>query len=69
MMKKFEIKMFDVNGKRRTLIMHSNDDIDTTFVTVFESLGRAHWLGDAIRHKAINMANIVEIASIEEVKE
>lgn len=69
MMKKFGIKMFDVNSKRRTLIMHSDDDIDKTFINVFNSLGKANWLGDIIRHKAITMTNIVEITSIEEAKE
>lgn len=60
--------MFDVNSKVRTFILHSNGDLDETFVSLIESLGEGKWIGNTIRHKAINMGNIVEIASIEEVK-
>lgn len=70
-MKKFEIKMFDVNSKVRTLMGKANsvDDMwDKTIATINDFKSNSMWVQSDDK-RLINLNNIVEIASIEEVKE
>ncbi|MDK1718699.1 hypothetical protein N0K73_05360 [Dellaglioa algida] len=71
MMKKFEIKMFDVNSKRRSVII-----ADESLEGCIKKLKRflpdrmsAGWINDFDETQWINLSNIVEITSIEEAKE
>lgn len=70
-MKKFEIKMFDVNSKVRTLIIEgeSTDDALDQIIEVMADTNDEYskWVS-SIDSRIINLNNIVEIASIEEVK-
>lgn len=70
-MKKFEIKMFDVNSKVRTLIIEgeSTDDALDQIIEVIADTNDEYskWVS-SIDSRIINLNNIVEIASIEEVK-
>jgi len=72
MMKKFEIKMFDVNSKVRTLIIEgeSTDDALDQIIEVMADTNDEYskWVS-SIDSRIINLNNIVEITSIEEVKE
>lgn len=69
-MKKFEIKMFDVNSKVRTLIIEgeSTDDALDQIIEVMADTNDEYskWVS-SIDSRIINLNNIVEIASIEEV--
>lgn len=71
-MKKFEIKMFDVNSKVRTLIIEgeSTDDALDQIIEVMADTNDEYskWVS-SIDSRIINLNNIVEITSIEEVKE
>ncbi|TWW13156.1 hypothetical protein LABALGNA3A7_09620 [Dellaglioa algida] len=70
-MKKFEIKMFDVNSKVRTLIGKAdsvNDMWDKTVTTINDFKNNSIWVQSDDK-RLINLSNIVEIHSIEEVKE
>lgn len=70
-MKKFEIKMFDVNSKVRTLIIEgeSTDDALDQIIEVMADTNDEYskWVS-SIDSRIINLNNIVEITSIEEVK-
>lgn len=72
MMKKFEIKMFDVNSKVRTLIIEgeSTDDALDQIIEVMADTNDEYskWVS-SIDSRIINLNNIVEITSIEEAKE
>lgn len=72
MMKKFEIKMFDVNSKVRTLIIEgeSTDDALDKIIEVMADTNDEYskWVS-SIDSRIINLNNIVEITSIEEAKE
>ncbi|MDK1716393.1 hypothetical protein [Dellaglioa algida] len=71
MMKKFEIKMFDVNSKVRTLIIEgeSTDDALDKIIEVMADTNDEYskWVS-SIDSRIINLNNIVEITSIEEVE-
>ena len=70
-MKKFEIKMFDVNSKVRTLIIEgeSTDDALDKIIEVMADTNDEYskWVS-SIDSRIINLNNIVEITSIEEVE-
>ena len=70
MMKKFEIKMFDVNSKVRTLIIEgeSTDDALDKIIEVMADTNDEYskWVS-SIDSRIINLNNIVEITSIEEI--
>lgn len=70
MMKKFEIKMFDVNSKVRTLIIEgesTDDALDQIIEVMADTNGEYSKWVSSIDSRIINLNNIVEIASIEEV--
>lgn len=68
MMKKFGIKMFDVNSKVRTITVLAVDTEDTLEM-IGDAFDRDNGLFVGVDKRVINLSNIVEIVSIEEVKE
>lgn len=67
-MKKFEIKMFDVNSKVRTLTQKADHANEVYEDLQFHIDVENYWIL-GVDGRLINLSNIVEITSIEEVKE
>lgn len=67
-MKTYEIKMADVAGYIRTLIMTSKEE-NITSEKVMRSLAENDWAMSADGHNMINLTNIIEVFSIREVTE
>lgn len=69
-MKKFEIKMFDVNSKVRTILV-DDDNLESCIKNLkrfLPDVNSAGWINNFDYTQWINLGNIVEITSIEEVR-
>ncbi|MHC9533158.1 hypothetical protein ACVPPR_07340 [Dellaglioa sp. L3N] len=69
-MKKYEIKMADVNSKIRTVIQSTNIEEEYEFINKLAGkMQHGEVIKSELNGNIINLKNIVEITSIEEVKE
>jgi len=69
-MHKYEIKMADVSGHIRKIVMGIEtgiDDAELNELGLFKQVTSHDWIGGTVSGTAINMNNIVEVLSITEV--
>lgn len=67
-MKTYEIKMADIAGYIRTLIMTSEEE-NLTSEKAMRLLAENDWAMSTDGHNMINLTNIIEVFSIREVTE